>query len=388
MHPKLASHPFWLVGFRPFFSLACLAGFALPLLWILLFVGWIPASMQSFSSMQWHAHEMFFGFGWAVIGGFLLTATKNWVQIRGFHGYALMALSVAWLLERFGMWFEAKLPWLVFVVSNNLFLVSIVAMLAWTLIRHRKTDSYRDNYFFLLVLPMFLAAKYLMLNAEYFSLGVSMAIGLFRMAFLIMLERTLTQFMKSAFQVELLRNSSLDKSIKLLGVVMVFEQLLPSSVSTLTALVLAVLLSFRFAFWKPHLAMRRIDIGVMYLGYLFIVTQLLMLAARQFVEPELIGGVVTHVFTFGVMGLIIPGMLIRISKGHTGRKVSFDVGDKAVLWMMILAFVSRLIAPQFFPANYLHWVTLAAIAWSSAFAILGWRYIPYLMQPRVDGKEH
>lgn len=331
---------------------------------------------------------MFFGFGWAVIGGFLLTATKNWVQIRGFHGYALMALSVAWLLERFGMWFEARLPQFVFIVSNNLFLVSIVAMLGWTLIRHRKTDSYRDNYFFLLVLPMFLVAKYLMLNAEYFSLGASMAIGLFRLAFLVMLERTLTQFMKSAFQVEILRNSSLDKSIKLLGVVMVFEQLLPPLASTLTALVLAVLLSVRFAFWKPHLAMRRIDIGVMYLGYLSIVTQLLMLAARQFVQPELIGGVVTHVFTFGVMGLIIPGMLIRISKGHTGRKVSFDVGDKAVLWMMILAFVSRVIAPQFFPANYLHLVTLAAIAWSLGFAILGWRYIPYLMQPRVDGKEH
>jgi uncharacterized protein involved in response to NO len=29
---------------------------------------------------------MFFGFGWAVLGGFLLTASKNWVKIRGYHG--------------------------------------------------------------------------------------------------------------------------------------------------------------------------------------------------------------------------------------------------------------------------------------------------------------
>lgn len=35
-----------------------------------------------------------------------------------------------------------------------------------------------------------------------------------------------------------------------------------------------------------------------------------------------------HVFIFGVMGLIIPAMLIRISKGHTGRKVFFDTLDK------------------------------------------------------------
>ena len=33
----------------------------------------------------------------------------------------------------------------------------------------------------------------------------------------------------------------------------------------------------------------------------------------------------------GVMGLIIPAMLIRIAKGHTGRKVVFDRGDKAGL---------------------------------------------------------
>ena len=32
-----ARHPLWLVGFRPFFLLACLAGALLPLIWALLF---------------------------------------------------------------------------------------------------------------------------------------------------------------------------------------------------------------------------------------------------------------------------------------------------------------------------------------------------------------
>ena len=45
-----------------------------------------PAGAGPFSVVQWHAHEMFFGFGWAVMGGFLLTSTKNWVHIRGYHG--------------------------------------------------------------------------------------------------------------------------------------------------------------------------------------------------------------------------------------------------------------------------------------------------------------
>jgi hypothetical protein len=33
---------------------------------------------------------MFFGFGWAVLGGFLLTSTKNWVGVRGYHGTPLI----------------------------------------------------------------------------------------------------------------------------------------------------------------------------------------------------------------------------------------------------------------------------------------------------------
>ena len=385
---QLAAHPLWLVGFRPFFALACLSGLTLPVLWALLFTGVIAAPPLSFSLVQWHAHEMFFGFGWAVLGGFLLTATKNWVQIRGYHGNALMFLVAAWLFERIGMWFEGAWPPVLFRVSNNLFLASIVAMLLWTLIRHRKGDSYRDNYFFLLVLPAFLAAKTLMLSPDHMQIGWSMAIGLFRMAFLVMLERTLTQFMKSVFQVSILRHAALDLAIKGLGLVLVFESLLPRALSGWIALALALLLAFRFVFWQPQLALRRLDIGIMYLGYLAIVIQLVLSFGDVLLGTAWVGTVPVHVFTFGAMGLIIPAMLIRITKGHTGRKVIFDRGDKTVLWVMMLGFVLRIVAPQIHPAAYTQWIALAAACWFVGFSILAARYIPFLVQPRVDGKMH
>jgi uncharacterized protein involved in response to NO len=224
---SVSGHPFWLVGFRPFFALACLAGLGLPLLWVLMILGAAPAPMVPFATVQWHAHEMFFGFGWAVLGGFLLTSTKNWVGIRGYHGAALMFLVAAWLFERAGMWFGGRWPAFLFEISNTLFLASIIAMLLWTLVRHRKEDTYRDNAVFLLILPAFLIAKHLMLSAEHFQIGVSMATGLFRMAFLVMLERTLTQFMKGIFQVGILRNAALDRTIKLLGLLLVGAGLMP-----------------------------------------------------------------------------------------------------------------------------------------------------------------
>ncbi len=50
-------------------------------------------------------------------------------------------------------------------------------------------------------------------------------------------------------------------------------------------------------------------------------------------------------------------MIVHISSGHTGRKVAFDGLDKAALWL-------------------------------GCFGLLAWRYVPFLMRPRVDGKEH
>ena len=385
---KLSAHPLWLVGFRPFFALACLSGLSLPILWALFFSGAIPAPTTSFSAVQWHAHEMFFGFGWAVLGGFLLTSTKNWVKVRGYHGYALMFLVAAWLFERVGMWFEGVWPPLLFLISNNLFIGSIVAMLIWTLTRNRKGDFYPDNYFFLLILPVFLIAKNLMLSAEYAQIGWSMVLGLFRMAFLVMLERTLAQFMKGAFNVTILQNPVLNKAIKLLGLLLVFASLMPAQLSGWIALLLALLLAGRFVFWKPQLAMRRLDIGIMYLGYLAIVAQLVVEFLGHIAHIEWVGSVSIHLFAFGAMGLIIPAMLVRISKGHTGRKVAFDALDKLALWIMLLAFLFRIVAPQIYPAGYTHWIYLAALCWFACFALLAWRYIPFFMQPRIDGKEH
>jgi len=384
----LPTHPLWLVGFRPFFALAMLSGLGLPVLWALIHSGLISPPASSFSIVQWHAHEMFFGFGWAVLGGFLLTSTKNWVKVRGYHGYALMFLVVAWLFERAGMWFGGVWLPLLFRLSNNLFITAIIAMLMWTLIHNRKTDFYRDNYFLLLILPFFLLCKNLMLSADHFNLGWSMAVGLFRVAFLVMLERTLTQFMKGAFQVAILNDQILNKAIKTLGVLLVFAGLMPPQLSGWIALLLSILLAGRFIYWKPQLAMRRLDIGIMYMGYIALAAQLLIEFLRQIFHPEWAVSVSFHVFTFGVMGLIIPAMLIRISRGHTGRKVIFDAFDKSALWIMILAFILRIIAPLLYPAGYTYWIYLSATCWFICFVLLAWRYIPYLTQSRIDGKEH
>ncbi|MFV0372215.1 MAG: NnrS family protein [Azonexus sp.] len=384
---SLLRHPLWLVGFRPFFLLGCVSGAILPMVWAMAFSGHLPLSSSPVSALHWHAHEMFFGFGWAVLGGFLLTSTKNWVNVRGHHGAGLVFLTAAWLFERLGMAFGAHWPQPLFLLSNNLFLGGIVLMLLWTLIRYRKQDSYADNLFFFVLLPAFIVAKQFMLFGD-FKAGSDMALALFRLAFLVMLERTLTQFMKGVFQVQILRKPALDMPIKLLGLILVGGFLLPPALSALLSLLLAALLMIRFAFWKPLLAARRIDIGIMYVGYLAIVGQLLLVAASAFTDLGLIGSVTTHLFTFGAMGCIIPAMIVRIANGHTGRKVVFGALDKGILYLMLAALLIRVLIPQLAPEKYLATIHAAATCWLVGFGLLGWRYIPYLMRSRIDGREH
>jgi uncharacterized protein involved in response to NO len=380
-------HPLWLVGFRPFFLLGCLAGALLPLAWALIYSGVGAMTASPVDALRWHAHEMFFGFGWAVLGGFLLTSTKNWVNIRGHHGDALAFLALAWLLERLGMAFGGNWPTALFLLSNNLFLGSIVAMLLWTLIRHRAQDSYRDNAFFIVLLPAFILAKQIMLHGD-FAAGSEMALALFRLAFLVMLERTLTPFMKGAFQVQLLRQPRMDMPIKLLALLLVGSFLMPAALTGALSLALALLLLVRFVFWKPQLAFRRIDIGIMYVGYLAIVGQLLLVALAQIADPGWVGSVATHLFTFGAMGCIIPAMIVRIANGHTGRKVVFSPVDRGILYIMLAALAIRIVIPQFAPGLYLACIHAAATCWLLAFGLLGWRYIPMLLKPRIDGREH
>lgn len=386
---SFSKHPVWLVGFRPFFILTCLSGLTLPIIWAMMFAGAIGLPHSDYSIVQWHAHEMFFGFGWALLGGFLLTATKNWVKIRGYHGTALIILVAAWCFERIGMAFGAGWPEPLFLLSNQLFLISLIGMLLWSLLRYREADGYRsDNTFFLIVLPLFVVAKATMLSPGYGQAGTLMVLGLFRVCFLIMLERTLSEFMRGVFKVNILRNPLLDGSIKLLGLAMVFAGFLPPLLSVGIAVALALLLIVRLAFWKPLLACSRLDLGIMYLGYLAIAAQLIVTAFEIGGRGAWIGSFSIHLFTFGVMGLIVPAMIIRISRGHTGRKVMFDAIDKGVLWLMILALILRVIAPQIAPASYRLWIELAATCWFIGFGILAWRSIPMLLRPRIDGREH
>lgn len=379
------NHPLWLAGFRPFFSLAIILGATLPLAWALVYSGAVTWS-PTLSMVHWHAHEMLFGFGWAVLGGFLLTASKNWVKVRGIYGWPLMVLVGLWLLERGAVFLPPSS--VLRIILLNSFVLGTALYILQTLIIHRKTDSYSDNFLFYAALLGFLIAKNLLIQIDTYGHGLAMTVGLFRLAFAVMFERTMTQFMKSTEGVELPRQRILDYAIKFVILLCALQSFLPDFVAGVLLLVAAALWFGRWVWWRPLVGMRKFGNAVMYLGYLGAIIHLVTEALGRFGFAIGPASLSLHIFTFLCMGLVIPSMLVRIAQGHTGRKPEFKPLDCVAISLIGLAAFARLVLPISFPAYYVWWIAVASVLWSSCYILLGFRLIPFLLNPRIDGKIH
>ncbi len=379
-------HPLWRAGFRPFFTLAIFMGFLMPVIWGLVFSGRLALPL-GINSIQWHAHEMFFGFAGSVLIGFLLTASKNWVKVRGIHGVSLMILVGLWVFERVFVYYASDFGLILKHLGLSLFFAASGLYVIGTLLKHRRNDSFNDNYFFVILLGLILVAKNLLISESYYQHGINMTVGLFRLAFVVMFERTITQFMKNTEGQTLYRNKFIDSSIKVSVLLSVFQNFFPPSIAIGILMLAGSLLLLRWIIWRPDIGFKTFENATMYAGYLALVLHFIF-AALQIADIWSVGTIALHIFTLLCLGIIIPSMLVRISQGHTGRKPHFFVSDKIAISLIFISAFVRLLLPIILPAEYSSWVMIAGLLWSGTFLIIGIRLIPFLFQVRIDGKEH
>src|SRR6056297_1967444 len=96
-------------GFRPFFLGAALFGLCVVPVWFFIWRG--DLALQShFAPVDWHVHEMLFGYAAAVIAGFLFTAVPNWTGRMPARGWPLAALVTLWLAGRLAVAGVGGLP--------------------------------------------------------------------------------------------------------------------------------------------------------------------------------------------------------------------------------------------------------------------------------------
>ncbi|MDO8597632.1 MAG: NnrS family protein, partial [Sulfuricaulis sp.] len=143
--PVLRSAPqgfaLWDLGFRPFYLLAGAFAVITIACWVAQFAG-TSGSHIYLAGPLWHAHEMIFGYAFAVITGFLFTAVRNWTGSPTPSGNTLAAIAVLWLAGRI----LVVTPWpALAALADTAFAVAAAAGIAVPLIK----SSNRRNYFFI-----------------------------------------------------------------------------------------------------------------------------------------------------------------------------------------------------------------------------------------------
>lgn len=378
-------HSLWEMGFRPFFLLGSFVAMILVLFWILHLRGFVAGVAANM--MLWHAHEMVFGFSTAIVSGFLLTATQNWTGIRGVHGKRLQLLVGLWLLPRL-LFFVPVVPGSVLGVLDLAFLPA----LSWALTPYLMKSG-RNRVFFVLLAGLWMGnclwhADVLGWADGTATTGLTLAIGILVLMMVLIGGRIIPFFTRNAISDARVRvHPLLEKSVIALTVLFVVFDTFFSGLVIMTPLVflLFVLHLSRWLAWDPWSAKKTPILWILFLGYLWIVAGFLLkgLAAVGAVLPAL----ATHSFTTGAMGVLIYGMVTRVSLGHTGRPIQAGPFVTAGYVLVNLAAFTRVFMPFLFPAWYHLILLISASLWVGAFGILVAVYAPVLLAPRGDGRE-
>jgi uncharacterized protein involved in response to NO len=373
-------------GFRPFFLLGALhAAFAVPIWLAMLVTGLSPAG--PFDAVQWHAHEMIFGYLAAIVAGFVLTAVPNWTGRLPLSGAPLAGLVALWLAGRLATGLIAE------PVAAAVIDLSFLAVLAASVWREVVAGRNWRNTPVAVMLSL-LALAGLLHHGEAAGLvppglAVRLALGAIVVLLALIGGRIVPSFTRNwlARQGETRLPASfgrLDKAALAVTVAAVLSWLaLPYAIATATLLMAAgALTALRLARWRGLASLREPIVAILHLGYGWLAVSLLLMGAAIAWPGQVWPGTAMHALTAGAIGTMTLAVMTRASLGHTGREIVADRWTVAIYAAVTAGTVLRVVAQY---AGDFHLLALGTggLLWSLAFAIFVIRYGPILWRPRL-----
>jgi len=379
------------LGFRPFFLLGAIFSVILVglWLWILSYGGWLATT--ELSVHQWHAHEMLYGYTYAVIAGFLLTATRNWTGINTLNGIPLLLLALFWLFARAMPFIDHPQSMFIMSILDIIFNLGLATAILVPIIKVRQWKH----------LAIWSKVAFLLVGNVLFYFGlfnfldngiqIGIYTGFYIIISLIMLmgRRVIPFFIeKSAGETSVVNNYRwIDiTSLFLMLVFIVVEVFFVMyGWATFIAVLLAVVHGVRLWGWYTNNIWKTPLVWVLYLGYMWIVVGFILRALAGWfdINPML----AIHAFAYGGIGMVTIGMMARVALGHTGRDVFNPPRSLTIMFALIFAgSVVRVMFPLFLPDNTSTWIFTSQLLWIIAFAEFVFIYTSMLIKPRVDGK--
>ncbi len=382
----LCKHPVWAMAFRPFYLLAALSGAVSILAWTLGYQG-----TAALPSLFWHAHEMIWGYAGAVVVGFLLTAVATWTQQPPTRGLPLAILVLLWLLARLTVWFAGGAVWS--GIFGTVFFAFAAVCMALPVVRSRNSR----NYIAVAALALFglTHALFHVYLAQGYAEGLRTGLwaGLMMVAGFISLVgmRVLPFFTAKRLG---------SPQVAVQPYVMWSAVLLPMAMTVLLlanlwphlagafGIAAGVVNAVQLKRWWQRGVANEPMLWILFAGYACTALGLAVSGIAQWQPQYLSLGV--HLIGVGGIGLMTIGMMVRTALGHTGQAL-YPAPRLMPLafYLMMAATVLRALSALLMQVNltaYLHSYRLSGILFAAALLLYVWRYTPWLLRPRRDGK--
>jgi uncharacterized protein involved in response to NO len=380
--------PLWASAFRPFYFLGALYAPLLVAVWLGAFLGLWNLPSGQLLKLQ-HGHEFIFGFSAAIITGIVLTALPSWAGTEEIVGRRLVLLVSLWLCGRIAFWASPWLPALLPAAIDCLLFPAVFLMLAPQLLR-------AANRLYLLLLPI-LAALFAANLIFYLGLHtandaeawLALRLAIYAIIVLYVLKGGV---LAPIFTGNVLRERgrgelppcNMNLEIAAVGALLLLAVLdlaaAPAPWTGGAALACALLHGWRTARWQGWRVADVPLVLVMHLGFAWLVLAFALKAAA-----ELTGAVPEaawlHAFTVGSLGLMMLGLMTRVSLRHTGRPLVVPPAMLVAYVLMFVAALLRLAATVHGLGNPV--VALAATLWTAAFMLYFIVFCKTLVTPSV-----
>jgi uncharacterized protein involved in response to NO len=369
-------------GFRPFFLLgASWAAFGI-LLWLPQYFGalTLPTAM---GALDWHVHEMLFGYVAAVIAGFLLTAVPNWTGRLPVNGAPLMALTALWLAGRAAILVSALTGPLAAAVVDIAFLVALAAVAMREIIAGRNWRHLR-----VLVLVGLLIAGNAVFHIEVVlrgsaDYGIRFSIAAVIALIMLIGGRIVPSFTRNWLVREnpgrLPRPFSRYDGVSLAGSVVALAAWIVAPTHGLTGVLLlaaAVLQAIRLARWAGDRTGRDRLVLVLHVAFAFVPVGFMLVGAAILWPDRVPVSAGVHAWTAGAIGMMTLAVMTRATLGHTGQPLAASAATQVIYALALLAALVRVGAS--FASSRLP-IEVAGTLWCVAFGAFVVVYGPLLV---------
>jgi uncharacterized protein involved in response to NO len=377
-------------GFRPFFLVGALYSGLAVLFWLPLFYGQVRTS-SLFAPVDWHVHEMLFGYLAAIITGFLLTAIPNWTGRLPVQGLPLLLLALLWLAGRFAIFFSAGLGWLAAAMVDCAFLLAVAVAAATEIVAGR---NWRNLKVLAPVTVLFLANVCFHVEARFEGVSdVSRRLGIGAVVVLVMVVggRIVPSFTRNWLAREnpgrlpapigRFDAAAIGISALALGAWTFF----PDEAATGAALILAAALTaIRLARWAGDRAWRDPLVLVLHVGFACLPAGLFLAGLGALAPDRVPAAAGLHALGIGAIGTMTLAVMTRATLGHTGRELRAGAGTCLIYAAVLLAALARVCA-ALLPGEPML-IDVSAGLWAAAFLGYAALYGPMLVRPRVAAR--